>query len=169
MKIRVVETPVYLDFMKAMGAHPVPMPFPELYGALEQGAVDGGTQQITTMVNARLYEVQKYVSLTGHVANPQSLIFSKRLWDTYDVEDQKVLRIAADATRVYARQILSERNAQGIEVLKAKGMQVNELSATELARMKDKAQAVIDKYTRLVGKPLVADLLAARDRAREGK
>jgi TRAP-type transport system periplasmic protein len=166
LKIRVFETSVYVDFMKGVGANPIALPFSELYGALEQKAVDGGTQQINTMVNGKLYEVQKYVSLTGHMVNPQSVVFSKKLWDSYPVADRKLLRDAADETRIYARQLERERQIQGLEMLKTKGIQINELTAAEISKMKDKARPVIEKHTRLVGEALVNELFLVRDKAR---
>lgn len=166
LKIRVIETPIYVDFMRAMGANPVPLPYPELYGALEQGAVDGGTQPVINMTNAKLYEVQKYFSLTGHMYNPQSVIYSKKIWDGFSAEEKKLLQDAADEARDYQRKISRERNAAGIAELKAKGMQINELPAADRAKIKEKAQPVVDKYTKQIGEPLVNELYAAVDKAR---
>ena len=166
LKIRVIETPIYVDFMRAMGANPVPLPYPELYGALEQGAVDGGTQPVINMTNAKLYEVQKYFSLTGHMYNPQSVIYSKKIWDSFSAEEKKLLQDAADEARDYQRKISRERNAAGLAELKAKGMLINELPAADRAKIKEKAQPVVDKYTRQIGEPLVNELYAAVDKAR---
>ena len=166
LKVRVIETPIYVDFMNAMGANATPIPFPELYGALEQKAIDGGTQPVINMVNAKLYEVQKYFSLTGHMYNPQSVLFSKKAWDGYSADERKLLQEAADEARDYQRRISRERNAAGIAELKAKGMQVDELPPAELAKMKEKAKPVVAKYTQIVGEPLVAELNAAIDKTR---
>lgn len=169
LKIRVIETPVYVDFMNAMGANATPIPFPELYGALEQKAIDGGTQPVINMVNAKLYEVQKYYSLTGHMYNPQTVSMSKKVWDTYSADEKKVITDAVTEARDYQRQISRERNASGIAEIKAKGMVVNELPAAELAKMKEKAKPVVEKHTKLLGEPLVKELYAAVDKARAAK
>jgi tripartite ATP-independent transporter DctP family solute receptor len=169
LKIRVIETPVYLDFMRAMGANATPLPYPELYGALESKAIDGGTQPIINLLNAKLYEVQKYTTLSGHMYNPQSVIFSKKLWDTYSADEKKILQDAADEARSYQRQISRERNAKGVEELKAKGMLVNELPPAELAKMREKSKPVVEKYTQLLGEPLVKELYAEVDKARAQK
>jgi tripartite ATP-independent transporter DctP family solute receptor len=166
LKIRVIETPIYVDFMKAMSANPVPLPYPELYGALEQGAIDGGTQPVINMTSAKLYEVQKYFSLTGHMYNPQSVIFSKKVWDGLNADEKKLLQDSVDEARDYQRKISRERNASGIAELKAKGMLINELPAADRAKMKEKAQPVVDKYTKQIGEPLVNELYAAVDKAR---
>ncbi len=169
LKIRVIETPIYVDFMNAMGANATPLPYPELYGALEQKALDGGTQPVINMTSAKLYEVQKYFSLTGHMYNPQSVIFSKKVWDTYSADEKKILQDAADEAREYQRQISRERNAKGVEELRAKGMQVNSLPPADLAKMKEKARPVVEKYTRIIGEPLVKELFAEIDKARAAK
>ncbi len=169
LKIRVIETPIYVDFMNAMGANATPIPFPELYGALEQKAIDGGTQPVINMVNAKLYEVQKFYTLTGHMYNPQSVIFSKKIWDTYSADEKKLLQDAVSEARDYERQISRERNAKGLEELKAKGMQINELPPAEIAKMKEKAKPVVAKYTQIIGEPLVNELHAAVDKAHAGK
>jgi TRAP-type transport system periplasmic protein len=169
LKIRVIETPVYVDFMNAMGGNATPIPFPELYGALEQKAIDGGTQPVINMVNAKLYEVQKFYSLTGHMYNPQSVTFSKKIWDTYSADEKKVITDAVTEARDYERQISRERNASGIAELKAKGMVINELPAAELAKMKEKAKPVVEKHTKLIGEPLVKELYAAVEKAHTQK
>ena len=169
LKIRVIETPIYVDFMNAMGANATPLPYPELYSALEQKAIDGGTQPVINTVNVKLYEVQKYFSMTGHMYNPQSVIFSKKIWDGYSADEKKIVQDAANEARDYQREISRERNAKGVEELKAKGMLVNQLPPAELAKMKEKAKPVVEKYTKIVGEPLVKEMLAAVDKARAGQ
>jgi TRAP-type transport system periplasmic protein len=159
MKIRVIETPIYTDFMNAMGANATPLPYPELYTALEQKAIDGGTQPITNVVNAKLYEVQKYLTITNHMYSPQSILIGKKAWDSLSPADQKIVQEAADEARDYQRKISLERNAKGLEELK-KLMTVNALPPAELARMADKAKPVVAKYTLIVGEPLVKEMNA---------
>ena len=165
--IRAIETPVAIDFISALGANPVPVPFPELYGALEQKVVDGGTAPVIVMLNARLYEVQKYASLSGHMVLVQSLLFSKKAWDSYSADERSLLQAAADEARGVERQLARERNAKALAELKARGMSINQLPASELARMKARAQPVIDKHTKAIGAGTVADLHAAIARVRE--
>jgi TRAP-type C4-dicarboxylate transport system substrate-binding protein len=159
MKIRVIETPIYTDFMNAMGANATPLPYPELYTALEQRAIDGGTQPITNVVNAKLYEVQKYLTITNHMYSPQSILIGKKAWDSLSPAEQKLVQEAADEARDYQRKISLERNAQGLDELK-KLMTVNALPPAELAKMADKAKPVVAKYTVIVGEPLVKELYA---------
>ena len=82
LKLRVIPNPINVDWVKALGANPTPLPFPELYAALEQGAVDGQENPVATINGAKLFEVQKHLALTGHQYNPQSVVISKKFWDT---------------------------------------------------------------------------------------
>ncbi|WP_165396883.1 TRAP transporter substrate-binding protein DctP [Sphaerotilus mobilis] len=167
LKMRVVESPIYLDFMAALGAQPMPMPFPELRAALESGAVDGGTQPISAMVNARLHEVQRHVTLTGHVSNPQSVIVSRKFWEGLPAADRQILLEAARSVRADARRALVERDAQGMATLKKAGLEIHALDATELARMRALAQQVIAMHTPRIGASLVRELHAAQEEARQ--
>lgn len=168
MKIRVIETPIYTDFMRAMGANPTPLPYPELYSALEQKAIDGGTQPVTNVVNAKLHEVQKYLTISNHMYSPQSILIGKKAWDSLSPTEQKAVQEAADEARDFQRKLSQERNAQGLDELK-KVMTINALPPAELAKMADKAKPVVAKYTQIVGEPLVAEMNAEITRLRSQK
>jgi tripartite ATP-independent transporter DctP family solute receptor len=169
LKLRVVQSPVYLDVFKELGANAVPLPFPELYTALEQRAVDGQENPATVIASAKFFEVQKFLSLTRHIYNPQALIVSKKLWDQLSVTEKKVLTDAAQESTVFQRQTSRDREASAIEALKKGGMQVNELAPAEVVRMRDKVKPVIEKHSASVGTALVAELNAAIAKARGGK
>lgn len=81
LKLRVIPNPINIDWVSALGANPTPLPFPELYAALEQKAVDGQENPVATINGAKLYEVQKHLALTSHQYNPQSIVVSKKFWD----------------------------------------------------------------------------------------
>ena len=169
LKLRVVQSPVYLDLFKELGANAVPLPFPELYTALEQKAVDGQENPATVIASAKLFEVQKYLSLTRHIYNPQALIVSKKFWDQLSAAEKKVVADAAQEATAYQRQTSRDREASAIEALKKGGMQVNELAPAEIARLREKVKPVVEKHSASVGAPLVAELNAEIARARGGK
>ncbi len=169
LKLRVVQSPVYLDVFKELGANAVPLPFPELYTALEQKAVDGQENPATVIASAKFYEVQKYLSLTRHIYNPQALIVSKKLWDQLSAAEKKVMTDAAAEATTYQRQLSREREAAAIETLKKGGMQVNEIAPAEIARMREKVKPVIEKHSAGVGAAVVSELNAEIAKARGGK
>ena len=89
LKIRVIQSPIYIDMFNALGANAVPMPFPELYTALEQKAVDGQENPVTTILSSKFNEVQKHLAITRHMYNPQAVIVSKKFWDGLSPAEQK--------------------------------------------------------------------------------
>lgn len=138
IKLRVMQNNVYLDSFKLLGANAVPMPFSELFSALETKTVDGQENPVNTILSSKFYEVQKYLSVTNHVYSPWIVMVSKKWWDQLSKDEQKVLQDAARVSRDFERKDSREEAVKALAELKAKGMQVNELPAAETARMRDK-------------------------------
>ena len=146
LKIRVIPNPVFLDTFKAFKANPVPMPFAELYGALESKAVDGQENPFAVILSNKFYEVNKFVSATNHVYAANIVLVSKRFWDRLSPAEQKIMNDAATETRAYQRQVSREAAKKAVGELQAKGMQYNEPSAAEQARMREIAKPVTEKF-----------------------
>ena len=90
--------------------------------------------------------MQKYLALTNHQYNPQSLIFSKKVWDTLSPAEKKILQDAALEAAKYQRQVNRDAAAGQLDALKKAGMQVSEFSPAEQAKLRDKLKPVIDKH-----------------------
>jgi TRAP-type C4-dicarboxylate transport system substrate-binding protein len=133
---------VYLESFKMLGANAIPLPFSELFSALETKTVDGQENPFNTILSSKFYEVQKYVSVTNHVYSPWIVLVSKKWWDQLSKDEQKILREAAVASRDFERKDTREEAARALSDLKSKGMQVNELSPAETARMREKLTRV---------------------------
>jgi len=146
IKIRVIPNPVFLESFKAFKANPVPMPFAELYGALEAKAVDGQENPFAVILSNKMFEVQKYVSATNHVYGTNIILVSKRFWDKLSPAEQKMMQDAANEAKRYQRQVSRDAAQKAVAELKAKGMQYNELAAAEQARMRQIAKPVTDKF-----------------------
>jgi len=146
IKIRVIPNPVFLETFKAFKANPVPMPFAELYGALEAKAVDGQENPFAVILSNKMFEVQKYVSATNHVYGTNIILVSKRFWDKLSPAEQKMMQDAANEAKRYQRQVSRDAAQKAVVELKAKGMQYNELAAAEQARMRQIAKPVTDKF-----------------------
>ncbi len=138
IKLRVMQNNVYLDSFKLLGANAVPLPFSELFSALETNTVDGQENPFNTILSSKFYEVQKYLSITNHVYSPWVVLVSKKWWDQLSKDEHKVLLDAAKASRDFERKDTREEAVKALADLKAKGMQINEVSAAESARMRDK-------------------------------
>ncbi|MFT4193615.1 TRAP transporter substrate-binding protein [Ottowia sp.] len=146
LKIRVIPNPVFLDTFKAFKANPVPMPFAELYGALESKAVDGQENPFSVILSNKFYEVQKFVSGTNHVYAANIVLVSKKFWDSLTPAEQKWMTEAADESRGYQRQVSRAAAQKALGDLQAKGAQYNALAPAEQGRMRQIAAPVIDKF-----------------------
>lgn len=160
LKLRVIPNPINIDWVKALGANPTPLAFPELYAALEQRAVDGQENPVSVILANRFAEVQKYLTLTHHQYNPQSVIVSRKLWDTMSPAERQVLRDAAIEAGRYERQLSREQAVSAIEELKKAGMQVTELPPAEQAKLRELMKPVIDKHAATVGEATVHEVMA---------
>lgn len=167
LKLRVIPNPINIDWVGALGANPTPLPFPELYAALEQGAVDGQENPVATIVGAKLFEVQKYMTLTYHQYNPQSIVVSKKFWDTLGAADRKILEDAAHESVRYQREQSRTLLASSMEALKKSGMQVTELPPGEVAKLREKMKPVIAKHTASAGEATVKAVQAELDKLRK--
>ncbi|PZP93058.1 MAG: ABC transporter substrate-binding protein [Variovorax paradoxus] len=161
IKLRVMQNNVYLDSFKQLGANAVPLPFSELFSALETKTVDGQENPYNTILSSKFYEVQKYLSVTNHVYSPWIMLVSKKWWDQLSKDEQKVLRDAAIASRDAERIDTRSEGARALSDLKAKGMQINELPASEAARMRDKLTQVNAGIATTVGMDLWNETQAA--------
>ena len=142
VKLRVMQNEVFLSSFKSLGANAIPLPFSELFSALETKAVDGQENPFNTIVSSKFYEVQKYLSVTNHVYSPWIVLASKKWWDGLSKDEQKVLLDAAIASRDFERKDTRAEAAKALADLKTKGMQINELAPAESARMRDKLTKV---------------------------
>jgi tripartite ATP-independent transporter DctP family solute receptor len=158
LKLRVIPNAINVDWVKALGANPTPLAFPEVYAALEQKAIDGQENPATVINANKLYEVQKHVVLTNHQYNPQSVIFSKKIWDTLSNDEKKILSDAALEATKFQRQASREQAGAALDNMKKNGMQVTELSPAEVAKFRDKMKPVIAKHSEVVGAETVSAL-----------
>ena len=142
IKLRVMQNNVYLESFKTLGANALPMPFSELFSALETKTVDGQENPFNTILSSKFFEVQKYLSITNHVYSPWIVLASKKWWDQLSKDEQKILLDAAVVSRGFERKDTRDEAGKALAELKAKGMAVNELSPQESARMRDKLTKV---------------------------
>lgn len=167
LKLRVIQSPIYIDVFSALGANPTPLSWTEVYNALEQHAVDGQENPFTVILSAKLYEVQKNLAITRHIYNPQSVIISKKFWDGLNGDEQQLIQDAADEASVYQRQVSRDAASEALNKLKEHGMAVTEISPEGLDEMRKKVQPVVEKYTASVGEATVKEMYAELDKMRK--
>ncbi|WP_310734667.1 TRAP transporter substrate-binding protein [Azohydromonas caseinilytica] len=164
LKIRVQQSPVFIDVFKALKANPVPMSFGEVYGALESKALDAQENPLLVARSAKLYEVQKYASTTGHAYGVLVVLVSKKLWDKLSADERNLLQAAALEARDYQRQVSREQARKAMDDLRAAGMQINEVSAAERERMRQATQPVTDRVLQSYDPALVRLLRSELER-----
>jgi tripartite ATP-independent transporter DctP family solute receptor len=169
IKLRVMQNNVFLDSFRTLGANAVPLPFSELFSALETKTVDGQENPYNTILSSKFYEVQKYLSVTNHVYSPWIVTVSKKWWDGLSKDEQKILADAARAARDFERKDTREEGAKALAELKSKGMQINELSPAEAARMRDKLTKVNASIATNVGMDLWKETQDTLAKIRGGK
>lgn len=166
LKIRVPQSNIFIETFSALGCNAVPMPIPELYGALESKAVDGQENPYAAVEAIKFNEVQKYASATLHAYNPLVVLFSKKTWDRLTAAERKIVHDASNEAGVYERQVSREANEKSAESLKKKGMQINTIAPQEIARMRDKVKPVNDKFVKEGGEALAAEMFAEINKVR---
>jgi tripartite ATP-independent transporter DctP family solute receptor len=127
IKLRVPEGKWRVKMFQAYGANPSPMKFSELFTALQTGVMDGEENPFTQIYSAKLQEVQKYLSLTGHVYTPAYLTVGKTKWDALPPDVRKILEDTARETQAYVYETAAKDDADLLAKLKQAGMQVNEV------------------------------------------
>lgn len=167
LKIRVIPNPINLDWVRALDANPTPMAFPEVYAAMESKALDGQENPLNVILANKFAEVQKHLALTNHVYNPQSVIISKKFWDTLSAAEKKIIGDAAIEAGKVQRQASRDAAGGTLDQLKKAGMQVTELPPAEIEKLRDKMRPVIAKYAVAVGQDTVKAMQAELAKVRK--
>lgn len=125
LKVRTMQNPVHIQAFQSIGVQPTPMAFSELFTALQQGVVDGQENPIPVILSAKFSQVQKHLSLTGHVYSPAVLILSPKLWNSLNDADKTAFREAAKAGAAAQRKKVNDDEASGIDQLRKEGVTVS--------------------------------------------
>jgi TRAP-type transport system periplasmic protein len=162
MKIRVMESPVYVNMIKALGAAPTPIPWPETYTALQQKVVDGEENPVSVIMQAKFFEVQKYLTLDGHSYGADFILVNDQFFQSLPKASQGVIKRAAITAGWAGRSIQQINSAIGISQLKEKGMEIYKPTEQEIAMFRDAAQKPVKEYIETqVGKEWVDKLMKA--------
>lgn len=127
LKVRTMQNPVHIQAFQSIGVQPTPMAFSELFTALQQGVVDGQENPIPVILSAKFSQVQKHLSLTGHVYSPAVLILSPKLWNSLSDADKAAFREAAKIGAAAQRKKVNDDEASGIDQLRKEGVEVSKI------------------------------------------
>lgn len=141
LRMRTIGAPVWIETIRAMGAEPTPMPWGEVYSALQLGTLDAAEAQPTAIWGAKLHEVVSHVTKTGHIQLVTALVVGKDAWDKISPENQKIVRELAVENGRYASGLTIELGEKALEDVAASGVSVTEV---ELAPFKEAAAGVYE-------------------------
>ena len=159
LKIRTMENPVHLAAFDAMGAAPTPMAWPEVVSSLQQGVIDGQENPLSVIVSVKLNEVQKYLTVSGHVYSPAILLVSKPFWEGLDDSQKAAMENAAKEAVAAMRGYVDNVETTGVETLKNRGMEVNILSAEEKSAFQTSIKSAYEGYYETYGQELVDSIV----------
>jgi len=154
IKIRLMQSQVFISTFEAFGCLTTTTPWSELYSALQQKVVDAQENPVSNIENAKLYEVQKYLSLTGHTYDPNIYFINKKFFDSLPADYQKIVREAAMEVAAWQRKAAAAAEGKILENL-SKYLAINEVSAAEIARFRAKCSSVYDTQAASIGKDIV--------------
>lgn len=156
LKIRVMESPIMVDTINAMGGSATPMAYGELYTSLQQGVLSGAENAPGNVFNDKFYEVTKFYSLTNHFRPPGIVAISLKAWNRLSKEDQALLQQEAKALQAYEIDLTQKVEKESLEKLKAKGMQINDVDFDAFQKA---VKPVHDKFSARFGPDLIKQVL----------
>ncbi len=159
IKIRTMENKVHLASFKAFGASPTPMAWSEVYTALQQKTIDAQENPIAIIYHQKIFEVQKYLTLTGHFYSPTPLLMSLKAFDSLPKDIQKIMLDTAIECATYERNLLRDSEAKQIAEIKAKGMQV---TTPNKKPFQDAAAPVYKEFEAQFGKETIDKIIATK-------
>ncbi|NWQ44596.1 DctP family TRAP transporter solute-binding subunit [Bacillus sp. EB106-08-02-XG196] len=161
LKFRTLENPVHTDTFKSFGANASPFAFGELYTALQQKTYDAMESPISLYYTNKFYEVQDYLTMTGHVYAATILLMNNDFYNGLPKNLQELVVKASEEYRTEQREIAQKQDVEFLEKLKENGMKVNELTAEQRELFREAAKSVYDQYVPEIGEELVNKALAA--------
>ena len=145
LKIRVMESPVYLTLVKSLGGAPTPIAWPEVYTSLQQKVVDGQENPVSVIIMGKLYEVQKYLTLDGHTYGCDFILINEKFFQKLPKDIQDILKTTAITAGYCGRSIQQLNSALGLAKLKEAGMEIYSPSPKERAAFRKATQKPVMK------------------------
>ena len=158
MKIRTPDNKMTISIFKSLGSNPAPLAYSELYMALSQGVFDGQENPVVNIHASKLYEVQKYISLTNHKYESKPFIVSEKKWSKLPADVQLIITEGAKKFAIENRAMFAEQNEALLSDLEAKGMTV---SRPDLTDFRESTKSVYDEWAEVFGEELIDEVLMA--------
>jgi len=159
LKLRVPQSPVMLLGFQALGAEVGQLPFPNLYAALQAGVFDGQENPIATILSAQFAQVQRFLTLSGHIYDPAVIVMSSDAHDDLSPGDQAIILEAAKTGANASRAFAEKAEATGVAVLKAAGMEV--LTSIDRARFAAAMASAAPEFEAMFGRQRIDQIRRA--------
>ncbi|MGL5448347.1 MAG: TRAP transporter substrate-binding protein [Rhabdaerophilum sp.] len=166
LKVRVMQNNIFLDTFKTVGANAIPMAFQEVFAALETKAIDGQENPFVTIDTSKMYEVQRYLSVTRHAYTPFMVLYSKPLFDRLSADEQKALMDCAAEGQAEQRKVSRALGETSLANLTKQGMRINIIAPEQQARMRDVVKPVYERAKPVIGAETVDRMQAALAKVR---
>ena len=144
LKVRVMGNPMFVDMMNALGGNGVAMGYDQVFNALQTGVVDGAENNPPSFVFDNHYQVARYYTLTEHLIVPEILVFSRRIWDQLQKDDQELLKKFGREAQLEERMLWKQYEQQALDKMRAAGIEVQQVS--DKKAFQDAVKPVWDKY-----------------------
>ncbi|SHG88371.1 TRAP transporter substrate-binding protein [Pollutimonas bauzanensis] len=169
IKLRVMQNQVALSVFNGLGANAIPMPFTELFTALETKTIDGQENPLSTIQTSKFYEVQPYLTISNHVYTPFVLLASKKWWDGLSGDEKGIIQTAAADAQQFQRKTSRDAAISSLAYLKDKGLKVSEFSTAEKEKIRDALAPILADLTVKIGEPTVTAILAEAKKGQDQK
>lgn len=165
IKLRVMQNEVALAVFNGLGANAIPMPFTELFTAMETKTVDGQENPLSTIKTSKFYEVQPYLTISNHVYTPFVLLASKRWWDGLTADEQDVISQAAKTAQAYQRKVSRKADSEALQYIKDHGVEVSRFSPEEKEKIRTTLEPIVAKLRTEIGPDTVDGIMKAAQAA----
>jgi TRAP-type transport system periplasmic protein len=158
LKMRMWQSKSAILMMEALGAKAVPMSFPEVYTSLQQGVIDGFANSLATIYATKVYEVNKYVSITNHMVSTMNMLVAERVWKELSSADRKALEEAGVEAARFQRNLYKASDEKSLKLLREKGAVVN--TDVDTAAFRKQVETFYPQFVDLVSEPGAKELAA---------
>ena len=163
VKYRVMKSPVYIGMFQSLGANAVPMPWGEVFSAVQQKVIDGLEIPVPVVVSNKLYEVTKYLSLTGHTYSPLVIMVSNMTWNRLSQIDRENFQKAAQDTVIYERRAMAQIVDDYLKEITEAGMKINDVA--DKKPFQDSVAPMYNSFEKKIGTDVMKAIITARDEA----
>jgi TRAP-type transport system periplasmic protein len=164
IKFRVMQTPIYIGLFQSLGSNAVPMPWGEVFTAVQQKVIDGLEIPIPVIYSNKYHEITKYLSLTSHTYSPLFVMCSEQLWKKLSASEKEIFKKSAREATLYEREALNKIVGETLQKIKAGGMLVNDVPNKK--PFQDAVKPLYKKFEGEIGKDVLDAVIKARDAQR---